>query len=162
MVIDIKGLLWGGKGAFADGFAEAGRHDDGELRLATAALLIEAACMDGNFDAGERDTIAALLETRFELAGGDVEALVEDARKAVETRQLYAFTRIVKDRFSEQERVHMIEMLWEVAYADGILHDYEANLVRRVAGLIYVADRDSGEARKRVLGRLETTATPTP
>ncbi len=162
MVFDIKGLLLGGKGAFADGFAEAGRHDDGELHLATAALLVEAACMDGTFDAEERGAIATLLETRFELDGADVEALIDDGRKAVETSQLYAFTRIVKDRFSEEERVHMIEMLWEVAYADGILHDYEANLVRRVAGLIYVTDRDSGEARKRALNRLESTATPTP
>jgi uncharacterized tellurite resistance protein B-like protein len=45
-------------------------------------------------------------------------------------------------------------MLWEVAYADGQLHDYEASLLRRIAGLIYVGDRESGEARKRVLARL--------
>ena len=48
----------------------------------------------------------------------------------------------------------MIEMLWEVAYADGVLSKYEANLVRRIAGLIYVSDRDSGIARKRVMARL--------
>jgi uncharacterized tellurite resistance protein B-like protein len=48
----------------------------------------------------------------------------------------------------------VIEMLWEVAYADGRLHDYEASLLRRVTGLLYVSDRDSGEARKRVLARL--------
>ena len=45
-------------------------------------------------------------------------------------------------------------MLWEVAYADGVLHDYEANLMRRVGGLIYVTDRDRGDARRRVLERL--------
>ena len=48
----------------------------------------------------------------------------------------------------------MIEMLWDVACADGVIHDFEANLVRRVAGLIHVSDRDSGAARKRALARM--------
>jgi len=47
----------------------------------------------------------------------------------------------------------MIEMLWDVAYADGVLHDFESNMLRRAAGLLYVTDRESGDARKRVLGR---------
>ena len=49
----------------------------------------------------------------------------------------------------------MIEMLWEVAYADGILHDFEANLIRRATGLLHVSDRESGVARKRVLEQLD-------
>lgn len=60
---------------------------------------------------------------------------------------------MIKDRFDEKERIRLVEMLWEVVYADGQAHDYEANLLRRIAGLIYVADRDSGAARKRVLAR---------
>jgi uncharacterized tellurite resistance protein B-like protein len=48
----------------------------------------------------------------------------------------------------------MIEMLWEVVYADGELHDLEASLLRRVGGLLYVSDRDRGAARMRVLNRL--------
>ena len=71
-----------------------------------------------------------------------------------ETSQLYAFTRVVKDRFDEIERVDMIEMLWEVAFADGHADDFEHNLIQRVAGLIYVSDRDRGAARKRVMARL--------
>jgi uncharacterized tellurite resistance protein B-like protein len=63
-------------------------------------------------------------------------------------------TRAIVDRFDEAERVGMIEMLWEVVYADGRVDDYEANLLRRVGGLIYVSDRDRGEARKRVEARL--------
>jgi uncharacterized tellurite resistance protein B-like protein len=52
-------------------------------------------------------------------------------------------------------------MLWEVAYADGVVHPYESNLVRRVAGLLYVTDHDSGAARKRVVERLRTGGAPT-
>ena len=55
-----------------------------------------------------------------------------------------------------EERVGILELLWEVVYADGTLHDYEASLLRRVAGLLYVSDRESGEARLRVMGRLGT------
>ena len=54
----------------------------------------------------------------------------------------------------EEERIGVIEMLWEVAYADGELHDYEASLLRRVAGLLYVSDRANGEARLRVMAKL--------
>ena len=78
----------------------------------------------------------------------DAEALVADSN------QLYGFTRIIKDRFSYEERVEFMEMLWQVSYADGELHDYESNLMRRIAGLLYVEDRDSGDARKRAIRRL--------
>jgi uncharacterized tellurite resistance protein B-like protein len=137
-----------------------------ELRLAAAALLVEAARLDGEVDAAERQAIAEQLSAFFNLEGEETDALIEAARaKAKESSQLYSFTRVITDRFSEEERVRMIEMLWTVAYADGRLHDYEASLVRRVAGLIHVADRDNGDARKRVLGQLGLTddkLAPTP
>ena len=56
-----------------------------------------------------------------------------------------------------EERIELIEMIWEVVYADGELHDYEANLLRRLGGLLYVSDRERGDARKRVLARLRQT-----
>ena len=125
------------------------------LHLAAAALLVEAAVLDGAFDAAERETIVTLLEERFALDTAEVNSLIDEARDAVaESAQLYAFTRVVKDRFGPEDRVRMVEMLWEVAYADGRLHEYEASLVRQVAGLIHVPDRDNGAARKRVLARL--------
>ena len=51
-------------------------------------------------------------------------------------------------------RIDLMEMLWEVCYADGVLHDFEAQLMRRMAGLMFVDDRDSGAARKRALEKL--------
>ena len=128
---------------------------DDKLQLAAAALLVESAYMDGAFDGDERLSIGALLKTRFELSDAECLTLIEEADQAVrETSQLYAFTRVVKDRFDETERVDMIEMLWEVAFADGHADDFEHNLIQRVAGLIYVSDRDRGAARKRVMARL--------
>ena len=74
-----------------------------------------------------------------------------------EANQLLGFTRTIKDRYSLEERIELIEMIWEVVYADGELHDYEANLLRRLGGLLYVSDRERGDARKRVLARLRQT-----
>ena len=151
MIGRIRALLRGD----GDGLGGAGHHGTDELTLATAALLVEAAVMDGDFSQAERRTIGGLLVGRFGLDEAEVADALDAAGEAVrDSSQLYAFTRVIKDRFDHDERVRMIEMLWEVAYADGHVHDYEASLVRRVAGLVYVPDRESGEARKRVLQRL--------
>ncbi len=137
----------------SDGAAATARGPDA-LQLAAAALLVEAARMDDDYDATERALIASLLRERFDLDDDDTEALVAAADAATEDLvEVYGFARRVKDAFAPEERVRMIEMLWEVVYADGEVHDHEANLLRRVAGLIYVSDRESGDARKRVLDR---------
>jgi uncharacterized tellurite resistance protein B-like protein len=67
--------------------------------------------------------------------------------------QLLEFTRTIKDGFSYEERIHLMEMLWEVVYADEVVEAHEASLMRQIAGLIYVDDRDSGIARSRVRAR---------
>ncbi len=151
MLDRIKALFAERGGAAANGVG----HDADELRLAAAALLVEAAGLDDRFDAAERVRITALVGGRFGLTEAEAEGLLVAAeRAAAEASQLYRFTRVIKDRFAHDERIEMIEMLWDVVYADGNLHDLEANLLRRIAGLIYVSDRDSGLARKRVLERL--------
>jgi uncharacterized tellurite resistance protein B-like protein len=145
--------------ALLSGRAGAAETKPDELRLATAALLLETAVLDGHFGDDERVVIQSVLEDHFGLNGRDAAALIADARQAVEDAgELYGFTKVVKDSYPPEDRISIIEMLWRVAYADGELHDYEANLVRRVAGLIYVADQDSGAARKRVLAERDETA----
>jgi uncharacterized tellurite resistance protein B-like protein len=111
--------------------------------------------MDDTFDAAERGRIDRLIQDRFALSADEAADLIAQAEQEASTSvEWHGFTRAVKDGFDHAERVELIEMLWEVAYADRRLHDYEASLLRRVAGLLYVSDRDSGEARKRVLARL--------
>lgn len=143
---------------FSAGTGEASgtaRHSFEERQLAAAALLVEAASMDSDFDPSERAKIGQLLRDRFGLAAADADELVAEAERAAgESVQWQGFTRAVNDGFAPEDRIQVIEMLWEVAYADGQLHDYEASLLRRITGLLYVSDRESGEARKRVLARL--------
>lgn len=127
-----------------------------ELEAATALLLVEAASLDGDFDGEEETAIRALLTEEFNLEDGEADALIAEAKeRADHSVEFYGMTRTIKDRMAPEDRVRILEMVWAVAYADGSLHDFEASLARRVAGLLHVSDRDSGEARKRARARLE-------
>jgi uncharacterized tellurite resistance protein B-like protein len=135
--------------------ANGARPPQDELMLALTALLVEAAHSHEHFDERERTVIARLLERHFNLSRADARALLAAGeREAEQSAELFHFTRIINERLSFEQRIELIEMLWEVAYADGVLDQYEDSLLRRVGGLIYVPDRDRGMARKRVLGRL--------
>jgi uncharacterized tellurite resistance protein B-like protein len=137
-----------------------GRSND-DLEQAVAALLIEAARMDENFDAAERATIERVLADKFDLAPQAVNALIAEGERRVEqSTQYYSFTRQINDRLSGDEKVHIIEMLWKVAYSDGKLDPHEDMLLRRIAGLIHVSDRDRGLARKRALEGLAADGKP--
>jgi uncharacterized tellurite resistance protein B-like protein len=134
------------------GHVEGGTDD---LRIAVAALLVEAAHIDDSFVSSERSAIGHLLERRFGLSAPAARQLLATAEEVADrSAQLFRFTRIINERLSPEQRVEVIEMMWEVAYADGDLDALEDTLLRRVGGLIYVPDRERGEARQRVLQRL--------
>jgi uncharacterized tellurite resistance protein B-like protein len=123
--------------------------------FALAVLLIEVARSDDLVAEQERSVIARMLARRFDLSSDDVAKLLAAARQsALHATDLYRFTRVVVENFTEAERVAVIEMLWEVAYSDGMLSGDEDALIRRVAGLIYVPDHDRGDAKLRVRERL--------
>ena len=153
-MIDRVKRLFAALGAKPPDESESGGHD--ELHLAAAALLAEVALSDTNFDDKERAAVEGLVATRFDLSETEARCLIDAAeQEAKDATHLLRFTRVIKDNFSPAERIELIEMIWEVVYADGELHDYEDSLLRRIAGLIYVSDRDRGAARKRVLERIE-------
>jgi uncharacterized tellurite resistance protein B-like protein len=140
-----------------DGRAESGsgRHDVNERHLAAAALLVEAASLDQDFDAAERARIARFATERLGLDGDEAALLLDAAETVVgESTQLYRFVRGVMEHFDYEERVELVETLWEVVYSDGDLDDFEAQMMRRIGGLLHIEDRDRGEARKRALSRL--------
>lgn len=126
-----------------------------ELAAAAVAVFVEAALLDGSFGDEERQIILQLMTERFQIPEADAASLMDSAAADAEhANKLYSATRTIRDGFGIEERIDVMEMLWQVAYADGVLHDYEANLVRRVAGLLYVQDQDNGRARKRALENL--------
>ena len=135
---------------------EAAPQRPDDLQIAVAVLLVEAARMDDKFDEYERGTIEQLLEQKFELTHDETQQLLAVAEETAErSLQLHPFTRLAVERMEPKRRIRLIEMLWEVAYADGKLDPEEDVLLRRVAGLIYVSDEDRITARQRVLERMQ-------
>jgi uncharacterized tellurite resistance protein B-like protein len=134
---------------------EPRRHSRDELRVAAAALLAEAARLDGHIEPRERAAIERVLARRFDLSPADAAELAKEGEAAAEDSiQLFGFTRVINRDWPVEERSDLFEMIYEVIYADETLHDYEANLMRRLGELIYLTDRERGEARQRVLARL--------
>ncbi len=142
-------------GWLKEGDQDLSRGKD-ELQLAVAALLLEAAMVvDGRFDDSERGVIRRILAQRFGLSSLDADGLLAAAETRVEgSAQIFGFARTINRRLAPARKVEVIEMLWEVAYADGVLDPLEDSLLRRVGGLIDVSDYERGEAKRRVLRRL--------
>ena len=129
-----------------------------ELQLAVAALLIEAARMDDDFTAGERAAIERILAERYDLPATELHELMIAAETAVRgSTQFFPFTRAIVKNIGPEDRAQILEMMWEVAYADGVLDPQEDALLRRIAGLIHVTDRARGEARQRALAKAKKT-----
>jgi uncharacterized tellurite resistance protein B-like protein len=145
--------------AWLEGGAKSPARGGDEVQLAAAALLIEAAHIDAEVDPRERAIIDRILERRFKLSPAAARQLVVAAEQANErSAQLFRFTRVINDRFSLEQRIELMEMLWEVVEADGVVDALEDTLLRRIGGLLYVPDRERGAARQRVLQRREGSA----
>jgi uncharacterized tellurite resistance protein B-like protein len=124
-------------------------------RVALAALLVEAACADDDYSEAEKVRIARVLATRYGLGAAEADALRAEGEAAQAAAvDLVRFTRAVKDAVPYEERIGVIEALWEVVYADGVREFHESALMRKLCGLLYVADQDAGIARQRVAARL--------
>jgi uncharacterized tellurite resistance protein B-like protein len=120
-----------------------------------AVLLLEAAHRDDSFSPEEREAVTRLLRSRFHLSESECGALIAATEKTnADMTQLHPYTRAIAEGMDPAGRIELIEMLWDVAYADGVLDPEEDALIRRIGSLIYVTDRDRVLARHRVLARL--------
>ena len=138
------------------------QHSEDELQLAAAALMVEAARMDDTVDDAERTRIVELVRWRFSLSEDEATAVVDRAVAVTDSgpANWFGFAATVRRAFDDSERLRLIEMLWDIVYSDGRVHHLEASLMRRIAGLLEVSDRDSGAARQRARQRhgLDDTA----
>ena len=133
----------------ADVGSRSGEPDDAAFAL--ALLLIEVARSDDRVEAREQSIIERALARRFGLDHSEVTRLMNAAKEgAIKATDLHHFTHIIVGNFNEEERIGVIEMLWDMAYSDTVLTGDEDALIRRVAGLIYVSDWERGEAKRRV------------
>ena len=130
--------------------AQAGPDEHG-LHLATAALLFEMLRADDNEHPQERAALERVLQEKFDLSGDETSELAKLAdQEAAEAASLYQFTGLINEHFTPEQKISVVEMLWQVAYADGRLDPYEEALVRKIADLIYVPHREFIRAKHRV------------
>jgi len=140
---------------FVADFVDGGKHPsqfaDNDYRLAAAALLVHAAAIDGEMSAAERDKLHAVVKQRFSLDDMLADELIEKATQAEhEAVDLYHFTSLLNRSLDEDGRARVIEMMWEIVYADGQRDELEDNLLWRAADLLGVSQRQRIELRQRI------------
>ncbi|WP_018412149.1 tellurite resistance TerB family protein [Methyloversatilis thermotolerans] len=114
-----------------------------QLQLATAVLLVEVMRADPAIGKAERDTAMRALREKFVLADDEVERLIELATTtATEAYDYQRFTSQLNRAFDAPRKLRVIELMWQVAYADGHLHAHEAHVMRKVADLLYIPHAD--------------------
>src|SRR5215475_12565334 len=133
-------------------------HDD--YRLAAAALLVHTAAIDGDVSAAERDKLHAVIKRQFGLDEATTDELVAEATEAEhDAIDLYHFTSLINRSLDEDGRKRIVEMMWEIVYADGRVTEFESNLLWRAADLLGVSSRDRIELGQRVASRRGAAAT---
>lgn len=143
-------------GMFADFLSRLTKPDpeplgDSDARLALTALLVRIARSDGAYEASEKERIAAICEARYGLSGADADALLTNAEGLeTEAPDTIRFTRAIKDAVAYEDRIAVIEALWQVALADGERDAKEDALIRMASSFLGVSDMDSAQARRRV------------
>jgi uncharacterized tellurite resistance protein B-like protein len=134
--------------------ARAANFREEELRVSAGALLVTAGGIDGRFDADERRKVKALLKKQFGLEDKETRQLFEAAeQRERDAVDLYRFTSLLCRELDQEGRKRIVEMLWEVVLADGVVDEFESNLVWRVAELLGVSTRDRVTLRKLVEAR---------
>jgi uncharacterized tellurite resistance protein B-like protein len=135
----------------AGGDKHPSRFEESDYRLAAAALLVHAAAIDGSISDLERDKLHAVVKRCFDLDDAAADELVAKATEVEqESIDLYHFTRLLNRSLDEAGRRRIVEMMWQVVYADRHVTEFEDNLIWRAADLLGVSARERIELRQRV------------
>ena len=132
---------------------EANSEEDLNL---LCGLMLEAAQIDGKVDQIEVDKITKTLIDIFQENKSKVELELQNSLKEInEPKSLHSFTTKLNKKFSDKKKELLIETLWEIILSDGKVHEFESNLIRRLAGLLYISDVRCGNAKKRAQANLK-------
>ena len=113
------------------------------LNNACAALLVEVAFADKEFDEQEKVSLRTSLLETYNLEESAINEIILDAEKSIEeSTSLYGYTRVVNDEFEYQDKLDLLSNLWKVALADGYLDKYEEHLLRKISDLIHISHSD--------------------
>ena len=133
------------------------QEDDNNRELELlSGLMIEAAYTDGKIDASELSKIRLSLINIFSEDPNEVDLVLEKAEENKNnSKSLHHYTSFINKNFDDKKKILLIEALWEIVLSDGEIHDFESSLIRRLAGLLYISDVVSGNAKKRALNKIQ-------
>jgi uncharacterized tellurite resistance protein B-like protein len=138
---------------FVDGKKHPDQFAEDDYRLAAAAMLVHAAAIDGEMSQSERDKLHAVIKQRFALDDATTDELITKATAAEhEAVDLYHFTHQLNRALDDDGRAKIVEMMWEIVYADGQRDELEDNLIWRAADLLGVSANERIALRRRVGG----------
>ena len=121
-----------------------------------SGLMIEAAYTDGKVDASELSKIRLSLINIFSEDPKEVDLVLEKAEENKNnSKSLHHYTSFINKNFDDKKKTLLIEALWEIVLSDGEIHDFESSLIRRLAGLLYISDVVSGNAKKKALNKIQ-------
>ena len=139
---------------FSDGTAAVPKEDN-DFVVAITALLVEAAMADGTLGVDEQSLILQLLNDQLEVSTAEAQTILDEAIAAQNTRvEIHGLVRQIRTDTEVEDRIIILEMIWVVVLADGQTDDHESQLMRRLAGLLFIDDVEAGLAAKRARKRL--------
>ena len=113
------------------------------LQLASAALMVEMLHVDEQVTAAEEEKLQLIIKQRFELSDAEIGSLIDLAHNEKhQATDYYAFTSLLNEHYSQQQKIKLVEDLWQLAYADHHLDKYEEHLLRRLADLLHIPHQD--------------------
>ena len=122
------------------------------LQMATAALMVEMLHVDEQVTTEEDEKLRQLLKQRFKLDSSEIASLIDLAHNEKhEATDYYAFTSLLNTHYSQQQKINLVEDLWQLAYADHQLDKYEEHLLRRLAELLHVPHKDFIRTKHKTL-----------
>ena len=142
-----------------DGEKPANEYGENDYRLAAATLLVHTASIGGGISEVERTRLHDLLKHRFSLDDAGTDKLVEEATEAdASATDLYQFTSKLNRTMDDEARARLVEMMWQIVYADGAVTEFEDNLIWRAADLLNVSREQRIALRARVAGASKSEA----
>ena len=132
------------------------QNDEVKALNSIVALLVEAASIDGEIGNDEKNQIENILIERLNLDKIEAEKILEQTiSEAEEQIEIWSKTNDIRKELDYEERLNIFELMWEIVLVDDVIDVFEAQLMRRVSGLLYISDIDSGNCKKRAIEKLK-------
>ena len=138
---------------FKNIFKKEKKENSNDKYILVTALLIHAAKIDENYTEEEKTMIKKAIKNLSSLNENEIEEIFKQAeKKEKESNQIIEFTKEIK-KYSMEFRLKIIEIIWKIVYSDGTNDNYESNLIRRICGLLYISDKDSGIIKEKIINQ---------